>query len=168
MTEQDHFWSQMIDQAITNADAEGRSQVAEFLRLRAKNDAIRHVGVTWVLNTFIARFMTPELIARGLTVERDDGHDFKHRNSTLVGSQIRFQLGVRCLSVEVGWTRMPSDGIMRGGALAVARISHFGISRESEAFSLILEEPRPLWRNVETGGAIDGSTLDRHVALLLG
>ena len=168
MRDLDTFWSQMIDQAIENAASDGREHVADYLRLRAKNDAIRHAGVNWLLEMFIANGMTPELISRGLTVERTESHQFRHGNSSLVGSQLRFQLGVRCLSVEVGWTRTPSDGIMRGGALALAHVSHFGMIRENEHFALILEEPRPRWRHSQTGASLDKITLDRHLVTLVG
>ena len=168
MSDLDTFWSQMIDNAIENANADGREHVADFLRLRAKNDAIRHAGANWLLEAFITTGMTPELISRGLTVERTDSHQFKHGNSSLVGSQLRFQLGVRCLSVEVGWTRTPSDGIMRGGALAFAHVSHFGMISENEHFALILEEPRPRWRHSQTGASLNEITLDRHLVTLVG
>ena len=167
MTTLDNFWSQIIDQAIKNADIDGRENVAEFLRLRSKNDAIRQTAVTWLLDTFTSEIMTTESISRGLVVERVDTHHFKHENSNLIGSHLSFQLGVRCLSVEAGWTRTPSDGIMTGGALARARISHFGFARAKEEFLLILEQPRPRWRQSETAAFFDTSILTHHLDLLI-
>ena len=56
-------------------------------------------------------------------MENENPHNFRLRGANLVGSLLRVRQGVRCLTVEAGWTRTPNDGFMRGGALAIARIT---------------------------------------------
>ena len=119
MTELDRVWSKMLEDAIPGANVE----VAEYLRLKATNDAIRTAGVGWLFDTII-EIAGREMRARPhLNVETLEPHNFKHGSSNMVGRLVSFRLGVRCLTVEAGWVRTPSDGIMRNGSLAVARFS---------------------------------------------
>ncbi len=66
-----------------------------------------------------------------ITIENENSHQFAFGNANPAGSLLRFRQGVRCLTVEAGWTRTPTDGFMRGGALAVAKISYFDLSFSS-------------------------------------
>src|SRR5688572_21900374 len=120
MTELDQVWSQMLDAAAVKARETGRHDVAEYLRLKATNDAIRKLGCTWLFNTFVEIATNIQSGRIHLTIERQEPHSFAHGSSNMVGSRINVQQGVRCLSIEAGWARTPSDGIMRNGALAFA------------------------------------------------
>lgn len=166
MTELDEIWSQMLGDAALKAAETGRSDVADFLRLKASNDAIRAAGVRWLFDTVIEIAATANRSRVSLTIERDDPHNFAHGNSNLVGTRVNVRHGVRCLTVEAGWTRTPGDGIMRGGALAFARVSHFGMPKMTTELKLIAEEPTPKWRNAETSDQIDSFELMRHLDIL--
>lgn len=166
MTELDEVWSQMLASAAANAKEAGRSDVVDFLRLKASNDAIRTTGVRWLFDTVIEIAANANRGRTSLTIERDEPHNFTHGNSNLVGTRVMVRHGVRCLSVEAGWTRTPSDGIMRGGALAFARVSHFGMPKLTTELKLVSEEPAPKWRNAESSDQVDSAELMRHIEIL--
>src|SRR5437879_2741967 len=118
MTELDRIWSQMLSGNAAKAGDSGRQHVAEYLRLRATNDAIRAAGVGWLFDTMIeiaGRAMRDRF---GIIIEREDPHSFTRGSSNMVGSLLEIRQGVRCLTVEAGWARTPRDGIMQKGALA--------------------------------------------------
>lgn len=166
MTELDEIWSQMLDSAAERARETDRSDVADFLRLKASNDAIRSTGIKWLLDTVFEIAANHNRVRTSLTIERDDPHNFTYGNSNLVGTRVMVRHGVRCLSVEAGWTRTPSDGIMRGGALAFARVSHFGMPKMTTELKLVLDAPTPTWRDAATGEDIDSGELKRHLEIL--
>ena len=167
MTELDHVWSEMLSKAAAKAVTSGQLDIADYLRLKAANDAIRTIGVGWLLETIV------EIAGHGvrrnatLIIEREEPHNFSHGNSNIVGSLINIRHGVRCLTVEAGWTRTPRDGIMRGGALAFARITHFGFPKIGAELRLVRTEALPHWID-EKDIAFDSSTLRRHFDVLLG
>jgi len=101
------------------------------------------------------------VIVRGLTFERVEPHNFARGSSNMVGSLLEIRLGVRCLSVEAGWARTPSDGIMRHGALAFARITHFGMPKQDSEFRLVHAETLPYWL-ANDDSVIDSSHLSGH------
>ena len=167
MTELDHIWSQMLDKAASAADETDRKHVAEYLRLKATNDAIRELGVRWLFDTVI-EIAGPAMVGHHpVTVEREDPHSFVRGTSKMVGSRLFIRQGVRCLTVEAGWARIPSDGIMQKGALAYAHISHFGMRKLGVEIRLVHGEDLPQWLN-ETGEVIDLRSLSRHFDIFLG
>jgi hypothetical protein len=171
MSELDQLWSQMLGEAMAAARNSGRHDVADYLDLKAKNDALRHAGVRWLFEMLIgiAGESTRELAA--ITIDREEPHSFPHRGANIAGSLMTFRLGVRCLTVEAGWTRTPADGFMRGGALAVARISHFGISKMNSELLLKPSESGPGWIASYTDGtsvAVDEVFLRQHFVAFLG
>ena len=145
MTELDQAWSELLGDAYQNAAAAGQTAVADYLRLRATNDALRAAGVKWLYQSFIEIAGEAIRSHEALTIEREDPHRFSHGNSHMVGSRLVIRHGVRCLTVEAGWTRTPGDGVMRGGALALARVHHFGLRRLGDEFSLVRAEGLPYW-----------------------
>lgn len=162
MTELDRVWSKMLEDAGTRASGD----VAEYLRLRATNDAIRTAGVGWLFDTMI-EIAGREMRARPhLNVDLVEPHTFKHGNSNMVGRLVSFRLGVRCLNVEAGWARTPSDGIMRQGSLAVARISHFGKPKHRAELRFVRGEELPNWLD-GNGDAADPALFEEHFAILL-
>jgi hypothetical protein len=60
---------------------------------------------------------------------------------------------------------------MRGGALACARISHFGMSRENEELLLLRSEDSVNWFAVDKENKripFDSRNLQRHFQIFLG
>ena len=166
MTELDQIWSKLLDEAVLKARNSGRGHVAEYLRLRATNDAIRTAGVGWLFDTLIEIAGRAVRDLHGITMERQEPHNFPHGNSNMVGSRLEIRLGVRCLTVEAGWARTPTDGIMRNGALAFARVTHFGMPKNGTDLRLVHTENAPNWLT-ETNLVIDSRELQRHFDVFL-
>mgnify|MGYP000243953186 CR=1 FL=1 len=145
MTELDQFWSRMIESTAQRAQSLGQHDIVDYLRLRAANDAIRSAGITWLFDSVIEIAAEIGRPRPAVTIDRAEPHTFTRGNSSMVGSLLNIRRGVRCLSVEAGWTRTPSDGIMRGGVLAAARLRHFGMSRENADLSLVYANGLPIW-----------------------
>ena len=143
MNELNVVWTQMINEALEKARAYGHGDVAEYLTLKATNDKIRQASVEWLFDSMLEIAAFANRNNAGVTIENENPHQFAFKNANLVGSLLRFRQGVRCLTAEAGWTRSPNDGFMRGGALAVARISHFGISRHNTELLLIKSNDFP-------------------------
>ncbi len=153
MNELDELWQKKIVEATIKAKAAGCSDIAEYLALKAGNDALRAAGCEWLFESFLE--LSQEVNKKGikLTIENEIPHRFTVGNATAVGSLLRFSYRVRSLIVEAGWTRTPGDGFMRGGALAYARISHFGISKANAELLLIrTNENSPHWFSSDTEG----------------
>lgn len=166
MIELEQVWPKLIDAAANNASAEGRHEVAEYLRLKATNDTIRATAANWLIDTFVE-------IAGGrmqrfphLTIEREEPYSFARGTGTMVGTLIDVRLGVRRLGLAVGWARTPSHGIMQKGALAFARITHFGMPDAGEEFKLIRGPELPSWVT-EDGVEVTRPAIEKHVDLLL-
>lgn len=142
MDELDEFWSHELAKALENAKTSGRGDVADYLELKARNDAVRETGVRW-LNESLAAIA----FENGSKIEiiRNAPHRFEFRKATMAGTRLKLIQGVRCLTVEAGWTRTPSDGFMRGGALAAARITHFGMPKSGAELGLYVREDVPHW-----------------------
>jgi hypothetical protein len=171
MTELDQLWSQMLADAAAKAADTGRQEIAEYLRLKAANDAIRAEGVKWLFETMSEIVNTAASATRDLITEQVHPHNFQRGNSNMVGSMIRVRRGVRCLTLEAGWTRTPTDGIMRGGALAAARLRHFGMRKADADLSLAYAGPLPLWHFEDEDGKRSPfrvSDLYRHFQVFMG
>jgi len=162
MTELDHVWSKMLEDALPDASGD----VAVYLRLKATNDTIRRIGVGWLFDTMI-EIAGREMRSRPhLKIELVEPHSFKHGNSNMVGRLVSIHLGVRCLAIEAGWVRTPSDGIMRNGSLAVARISHFGKPKHASELRLVHGEELPNWLD-RSGNGVDPALFEEHFTILL-
>ena len=170
MTELDEIWSKMLTEALANAKAAGRQDVADYLTLKATNDAIRQTGVRWLFDSLIEIAGHPNRNNSRLSIEKQDPHSFAYRGSNMVGSLVRIRHGVRCLTVEAGWTRTPADGFMRGGALAFAKIAHLGISKFNAELSLTFLDNLPVWveiRDEKAAGRFKSENLRAHFRILL-
>jgi hypothetical protein len=152
----------MLAAAGERATLEGRSDVAEYLRLKATNDAIRATGVKWLIDAFIEVAFTRN---PSFEIERLDGHTFPYGASTMSGTRLDIRHGVRCLTVEGGWTRLPADGVMRGAALARANILHFGRRRNDASLRLVAGTDLPEWIT-DDGGVFRVDGVRRHISLL--
>ncbi len=153
------------------AKQSGKNDIAEYLRLKASNDAIRSTGCKWLFDSFLE--LSEEVNHRGLKleIESENPYRFPLGNATMVGSLLKFRHGVRCLTIEAGWTRTPNDGFMRGNALAAARISHFGLPKSNAELALLLQKDLPEWFTLEAEGKrtdLDSNDLRTHFQLFLG
>lgn len=167
MAELDQIWSQMLGSAAETAGDEGRLHIAEYLRLKATNDAIRAAGVGWLFDSII-EIAGPAMAGQhGVTIDREDPHRFKRGSSNMAGSLLTLRQGVRCLSVEAGWARIPTDGIMQQGALAFARFLHFGMPKNDAEIRLVHAADLPNWLDA-ADTVIDTAWLARHFALFRG
>ncbi len=170
MNELDEVWTRMIGDALEKARASGRGDVAEYLELKTTNDTIRAASVKWLLDASLEIASFANRNDARITIENENPHQFSFGNSNLVGSLVRFRQGVRCLTVEAGWTRTPTDGFMRGGALAGARISHFGISKHNAELLLVQSNNLPSWFSVDADGKrtlFDSNNLQQHFRIFL-
>lgn len=125
-----------LSDAIENARATGRDDIADYLALKAANDSVRQREMDDLFKAFIGIALSAENVARNVRVERESPHIFEHSAAKMKGSLLKMSRGLRCLSVEAGWTRAPGDGFMRKGAMAAARIAHFGIPEKNTVLML--------------------------------
>ncbi len=69
MTELDQIWSQMLDHAAVRAQESGNREVADYLRLKATNDAIR----AQIHHQAAEADLREAGLKNGMTLMRDDG-----------------------------------------------------------------------------------------------
>jgi hypothetical protein len=167
MNELDEAWSQIIAAAIHDANASGRGDVADYLALKKSNDLIRQASVQWLFDSLIEIASDASRHQPAIIIEREDPHEFPFQNSMMAGSLLRVRSGVRRMTLEAGWTRTPTHGFMRNGALAAARISHFGIPTAGVELILLRKDEMPVW-NVIEAGPFDSVELSRQFAVFLG
>lgn len=165
--ELDEIWAQKLEDALANAQASGRKDVAEYLALKAANDAMRHTSVQWLFGSLL------EIAAANssIRIENESAHRFDFANAQMVGYLLRFRQGVRCLTLEAGWTRTPNDGFMRNNALAAARISHFGMAKQNTELILLKNDNVLNWFSIEGDGRkemFDSRHLSVHFKLFTG
>jgi hypothetical protein len=127
MSELDEAWAEALAEAEQKARAAGRGDVVDYLALRNSNDLLRQTGINWLLETFTT--LAGEANRRGgrIQLSREDSHQFKVGNSTMVGPILTLRNGLRNLFVEAGWPRVPRHGFVSGGGLARANLRHLGI-----------------------------------------
>lgn len=169
MSELDEVWAQMLTEAGQRARTADRHDVADYLDLKASNDLVRRTSVAWLLETLVEHAATANRGRAAVTIERSEPHNFPYRGANLVGTSIALRCGVRCLTVEAGWTRTPADGFMRGGILALARFRHFGLPKAAMEAGLYRAGEAPVWRALTgeaPGGDVHSGDLHRHISLL--
>jgi len=166
MNELDEAWSEMLAGAIANAKSSGREDVADFLALKQTNDAIRQTGVEWLFNSFIEIASEASRDNPHILIERESPHEFEFNRARMAGELVRVRFGVRCLTVEAGWTRTPAHGFMRGGALAAARLTHFGRPKAGVELTLLHKGGAPGWHSL-SGHSFDSHSLREHLGILL-
>ena len=170
MSELDAEWARRVAAAEQRARAEGRGDVAEYLALRAANDLTRGVGCDWLLETVRTLAGEANRAGASISVTQEDGHRFHIGHSTMVGRKLVLRAGVRELIVEAGWPRAPQDGIVRGGGLACARLTHFGDrGRNTDLLLVQRNDGPPQWVALaETGPRtpLQEEDLRGHVARL--
>lgn len=144
MSDREDDWKSLLDEATQRASSEGRSDVADYLRLRQANDEARAAGIRSLLVMFVGEIERATNGA-GTDVERDRAHRFPVSAATMVGERVTFRRGVRALTIEAGFPRAPQDGFIAGGGLARARISHFGDARARVALVLARDTSDARW-----------------------
>ncbi|MBA4184887.1 MAG: hypothetical protein H0X49_12880 [Acidobacteria bacterium] len=171
MNEFDEAWARKLTEARRKAQAAGRADVAEYLTLKASNDLIRQTSVKWLLDSATEIVSIANRNGASIMMENENPHSFAFGNANLAGSRLSFRQGVRCITIEAGWTRTPNDGFMPGGALAASRISHFGMSKHNAELLLIRSEDAPKWFAAGTDGKrhfFDAENLHQHFRVFLG
>lgn len=171
MNELEQVWSQKLLEARLQAEATGRADVAEYLNLRATNDLIRQMSVKWLFDSLTEIVAEAARAGANIESETNNQHRFQYGSAHLAGARARFTQGVRCLTIEAGWTRTPADGFMRGGALAVAQIAHFGLSKHNAELFLVQSNTVPNWFAVDKNGArrlFNAIDLQRHFQIFTG
>jgi hypothetical protein len=167
----DESYTRDIDRAVEDAKAKGRFDLADYFTLRATNDAVREKGVAWLFESVAEIVGAFNSRGAGIEIERSEKHRFKFGDSMLSGSSLILKKGLRSLSVEAGWTQSTGDGIMRGGALVCAKISHFGFAKQNEELLLLKLENVPQWFS-RTGerelAAFNIRSFKRHFETFLG
>ena len=169
--ELDEIWLQMMNEAAARARASGNADAAAYLSLKATNDFIRQTSIQWLFDSMMQIAAEHNRRASAVLIETENPHRFAFNKANMVGSLLRFRQGVRCLTVEAGWTRTPADGFMRMGALAAARVSHFGIAKENEDIILLKNENAPQWFSVdkhERKNVFDSRHLQKHFQIFTG
>jgi hypothetical protein len=159
-------YERLIGEARERAREGRRGDVADYLGLRSANDALRVRAVERLLGLFTAAAGELNRGGAGLQMARTEAHRFRVGNSTMVGPRLVLTRGVRALTVEAGWPRGPRDGIVRGGGLACARITHFGRASADEELTLLPADDggEPCW--FAAGGAgTNFALLPEHVKL---
>ena len=171
MSELDEAWAQAMAEAQQRARTAGRADVAEYLRLRASNDLLRQTSIEWLLTTFTTLAGRANRAGASIQISQQDAHRFQVGNATMVGRLLTLSLGVRALSIEAGWPRLPSDGIVRGGGLACARIRHLGKKSANEELLLTRsEQDSPHWVVLEKTSKrreLIEAAIQKHIAKLL-
>ena len=174
MSELEAEWARRLAEAEERARASGRSDVADYLALRSLNDMARNTGTEWLFATFTAHAGEANRAGAGIGLAHTDAHRFRVGNSTMVGRRLALSAGVRVLTIEAGWPRTPGDGIVRGGGLAAAHISHFGDPRAGDELLLVqsAEDGSPRWLVLDATGSQPAAPLEearvrQHVAKLL-
>jgi hypothetical protein len=167
MNELDEAWAEMLAGAIRNAQTSGRADVADYLALKQSNDLIRQTSVTWLFDSLIEIASEASRYNPAILIEREEPHEFPFQNARMAGGLITISLGVRRMTIEAGWTRLPSHGFMRNAALAAARITHFGMPKSGADLVLMRKDETPVWMIVD-GGAFDLENLRRHFGVFIG
>lgn len=171
MSELDEAWELALAEAKQQARAAGRTDVAEYLDLRRRNDLLRRTAIDWLTNTMMLLAAAANRRGAGIQIEQKDSHRFRRGHATMVGAQLTLRNGVRALTVESGWPRTPRDGFIRGGGLACANIKHFG--RHGSNAELLLapsSSGAPQWLIEEKTGSrspLFEAHLRAHFSMLL-
>lgn len=171
MGELGNTWTRDLEESIRRVKAAGRFEVADYLSLKASNDAVRTRSVKWLFDTVTAIVEAFNGHGAGIEIKSADKHLFRLGKSHLRGTILELRKGLRCLTIEAGWTRLPRDGFMRGGALACARISHFGFPKNEERLELLRFENAPYWFSVEDKKqrvSFTAQSLKKHFEVFLG
>lgn len=169
MSELDEAWALALSEAEQRARLTGRGELADYLALRNSNDLLRKAGADWMIASFLQLAGEANRLGAQIQTATTDGHRFRVGTSTMVGRLLMLNNGVRELRVETGWPRVPRDGIVRGGGLAVTHLRHVGVRRADEEL-LLSRTPggSPQWTSVtKRPRAFHESDIRHHLTILI-
>ena len=170
VSELDEAWELAVAEAQRKAHSAGRTDIAAYLRLRSSNDLLRKTGIEWLMSTFTKLAGKANRAGSSIKLAEEDGHRFSVSNATMVGPHLTLTFGVRVLSIEAGWPRVPSDSFLRGGGIARARIKHLGRPSLTQELSLVLAKDLPSWVAMDKEGqtkALHEADIQGHLTRLL-
>lgn len=171
MSELEEAWAQALAEAEQRAHGAGRADVAAYLRLKSSNDLLRKTGIEWLLHTFRSLAGKANRGGASIQISEEDAHRFSVGNATMVGPRLTLTFGVRTLSVEAGWPRVPGDSFIRGGGLARARIKHLGRGSMNQELLLVrTAQGPPSWAAIDKNGkqsSVVEAGLQNHITKLL-
>lgn len=171
MADNSEFWSEITAGFSGEKIHPDRRLVADFIALKATNDEIRTRAVEWLIASLTELAAHANRHNIPIEIERNEPHRFSAFGANMVGVKTSFRHGLRCLTVEAGWTRLPADGFMRGGSLAVAHLRHFGLKQHAADLALLNSGDRPAWFEIDsenTARPIEIERLIRHMSILIG
>lgn len=163
-------WELALAEATQRARGAGRADIAHYLDLRRRNDLLRRAATDWLHQSAMALAADANRGGAAIQIEREIEHRFRRGSATMVGPQLVLRRGVRALSIEVGWPRIPRDGIVTGNALACANLKHLGRPRLNEELVLVSSaHGSPQWFILQDDrrSLLADSDLRRHFALLI-
>lgn len=170
MNELAEVWEQLLAEAAENPNVIQNQRLKDFLAVKTANDSIRQTAVKALFDAMLKIAVHANQKNANIIIEHANTHRFSLEKFSLSGELLKFRRGVRCLMIEAGWTRSPQDGFMRGNALAVARITHFGISRANAELHLLKFENEPRWFSINKNGikmSLELEDLIRHFQIFL-
>lgn len=159
-------WLEMINSAKLIAAEQGNETLRDFFELKAANEKIRMDASKTLLEYFFRAIRIKIEEGFKLDVETHGGYKFQMRHALLTGFRVDVLFGLRRLSIEIGWTRLPKDGFMRGGALAYCRITHFG-RPEHNSELLLLNSQNPKWFTEKSNSPFDITDAMIHLDRLI-
>jgi hypothetical protein len=167
-------WKNTAREARRRAEIEGRSDVLAYLNLREANDFARQIGLEWLFAAFLE--VAAEANRRGLQIgiEQTEPHEFQQNTATMRGARIKLTRHLRSLTVEAGFPRAPADGFIRGGGLALGRVTHFGLPKHNAELLLVKSsnpQDAPVWFAVLENNLrqeFSASHLKNHFNVFLG
>ena len=173
MPELDQMWTDALQTAKQRARDLGRQDILDYIRLREINDEARIVGMKWLFSTFLE--VANEANRRGLKlhIEQTEQHQFQINAATMRGARVQLKQGVRALTIEAGYPRQPADGFVRGGGLAAARVTHFGLAKANADLLLVRasnESDAPIWFAIDKDNLrqpFSTAYLKQHFAVFL-
>ena len=171
MNELDDVWNNLINHTDFDVRNAGKGELTDYLALKNANDKIRTTAVKWLFDILLEAVERANGKNARIAVEQKDSHKFDHRNAVLTGSLLRFRQGVRCLTIEAGWTRTPNDGFMRGNALAYSKFTHFGFAKQNAELVLRRTDDLPEWFIIDDDNLLylfDLNQLVKHFHVFLG
>ena len=170
MAEISEFWDEILNRKPGDIAVPDDRVVADFIALKATNDEIRQRAIDELIASFTELAAHASRHNIPIETEHKEPHNFAAYGANMVGVKTSFRHGIRCLSVEAGWTRLPGDGFMRGGALAVAHIRHFGLKQHGMDLALLKTGDRPAWFEIDsenTARPVELESFIRHMSLLI-
>jgi hypothetical protein len=149
----------------------GNGDIVNYLALRATNDLARKTAIQWLLDEFTMLAAQCNRSGSSIQISHVDDHRFRAGTNTMVGRMLTLKFGVRSLTVEAGWPRVPQDGIVKGGGLAQGHIRHFGRkSLDHELMLTRLGNGTPSWLAIDKNGertSLGLGLVHSHVAAFL-